>query len=234
MTATHLQTESYDQVLVIRMDDGKVNVLGPSMLEAIDSILRRAEHDAKALVIAGRAGCFSAGFDLNRMRAGPDSAAEMLTLGAQTLMRVYLHPQPVVVACTGHALAGGALLLLASDLRVGARGDYQIGLNEISAGVPLPGFLIELARDRLDRRRFVEATLLARRYAPEEAEAVGYLDVLAAPDRVIARAVAEATRLTELGGHAFAASKRALRGGREARVRATLRQNLSQLAVGAP
>lgn len=220
--------ELSDGVALLRMDDGKANALSPEMLDALDAAFDRAEREAKAVVLAGRPGRFCAGFDLRHMMAGPESARALVTRGAEVLMRAYGHPQPLVIACTGHALAGGALVVLTGDVRVGAAGEFKLGLNEVAIGMPLPILAIEMARDRLDPRKLSEATLLARQYDPEAALAVGYLDEVVAPDQVVPRALAEAGRLALLGTLAYSASKRALRRDSIQHIRDTLEANIRE------
>lgn len=183
-----------DDVAVITLDDGKANAVGHPLVDAVHDALDRAENDAKAVVIAGREGRFCAGFDLAVMGGDDaDAAKELLRAGAELALRIYLHPQPVVAACTGHALAMGAILLMACDTCVGAEGDFKIGTNEVSIGMQLPRFAVELARDRLSRRHFQTATQYARVYDPMGAADAGYLDRVVPADQVVAEAVADAS-----------------------------------------
>jgi enoyl-CoA hydratase len=189
---------------IVEMDDGKANALSDTMIAALLAALDRAESEARAVVLAGRPDRFCAGFDLRVMMSGPDNARALLKTGSELLLRLYAATVPLVVACTGHALAGGALVVLTGDLRVAAAGAYPIGL-------PVPVLAMELARDRLQPAALTQATLLARIYDPESARAAGYVDEVVAPDQVLPRALAEATRLSELGAVPFAATKRRLR-----------------------
>ena len=146
-------------IAVITFDDGKANALSPDMLTKLDDAITQVESEAKAIVLVGRPERFSAGFDLKLMLAGPDAANALLTQGVKFFGRLFTHPKPIVMACTGHAIAGGVLLLLCADHRVGVAGDYKLGLNETAIGMPLPVFALELAKARLDNRRLEEATL---------------------------------------------------------------------------
>ncbi len=178
-------------VAVVHFDDGKANVLTHATIAALHDALSSAERDAaRAVVIVGRPGKFSAGFDLSVMTAGPDQARDLLRAGAELARRVYLFPIPVVLGATGHALAMGAILLMAADVRVGADGPFKVGLPEVEIGMPLPRFAVELARDRLARRHFVPATQHAVVTPPVDAVEVGFLDQVVAPDEVEAVAVA--------------------------------------------
>ena len=218
-----------DKVAVVRMDDGKANALSQQMIEALLAALARAEQEASAMVLAGRADRFCAGFDLKVMMSGPQNAATLLTSGSELLMKLYASPIPLVIGCTGHALAGGALVVLTGDYRIGAAGAYRIGLNEVSIGLPVPVLAMELARDRLSKRQLVHATLLAQIYDPETALAAGYLDTVVAPDEVLARAKAEAVRLGAFPRKAFAGTKNRLRGGTIEKIRSSLETDMKNI-----
>lgn len=201
-----------NKLAVVQMDDGKVNALSRPMIDALLAALARAEQEASAVVLAGRAERFCAGFDLRVMLSSPASAMELLRAGSELLMKLYSMPIPLVIACTGHALAGGALVVLTGDYRVGAAGVFKIGLNEVSIGMPVPVLAMELARDRLLPTELGHATLAARMYDPEHAVAAGFLDVVVPADQTLARAKDEASRLGALARHAFSATKTRLRG----------------------
>ena len=154
-----------DGVAVVRFDDGKANVLSPDAITALGVAFDQAEAQARAVCLVGRPGKLCAGFDLSIMQAG-DASKRLVASGGELLMRVFVHPQPVVVAVTGHALAARGLELLACDLRIAADVPAKIGLNETAIGMPLPQFALELAQDRLDRRRITEATVGAASTTP--------------------------------------------------------------------
>src|SRR5690606_11601356 len=126
--------------------------------------------------------------DLRVMMSGPEAAKALLRRGAALYMKLYAASIPLVIACTGHALAGGALVLLTGDVRIGTEGAFRIGLNEVAIGLPVPVLAMELARDRLTTEALTPATLLARIYTPEEATRAGYLDEVVPADAVLARA----------------------------------------------
>lgn len=218
-----------DAAAIVRMDDGKANALSTQMIDALTAALDRAEAEAGAIVLAGRAERFCAGFDLRVMMSGPDHATALLKRGSALLMRLYGAAIPLVIACTGHALAGGALVVLTGDARIGAAGPFQIGLNEVRIGLPVPVLAMELARDRLTPAELPRATLQATIYDPDGAVRAGYLDEVVAPDQVIARATAEAARLAALPRTAFKATKQRLRGRTIDHVLATLDADMRDL-----
>jgi enoyl-CoA hydratase len=218
-----------DKVAIVRMDDGKANALSQQMIEALIAALARAEQEASAVVLAGRPDRFCAGFDLKVMMSGPQNATTLLTAGSDLLMKLYASSVPLVIACTGHALAGGALVVLTGDYRIGAAGAYRIGLNEVSIGLPVPVLAMELARDRLSKRQLVHATLGAQIYDPETALAAGYLDAVVAPDEVLARAKAEAVRLGAFPRKAFVGTKTRLRGATIEKIRSSLETDMRNI-----
>jgi len=223
-----------DRVAVVTLDDGKANALSPATITAVHDALDRAEREAAAVLLIGRAGRFSAGFDLTVMTGGIDGLRGLVKGGAELLLRLYLFPQPVVAACTGHALAAGALLLLAADARVGARGPFKIGLNEVAIQLTLPVFAMELARDRLTTRWFTAAVTQARVFDPEGAREAGYLDSLAAPEELRASALVQARQLAALPNRAFRETKRRERGATVDRIRATLDADIESLTTPVP
>ena len=196
---------------VIQIDDGKANALSRSVIDALIAALARAEQEASAVVLAGRAERFCAGFDLRVLTSSRAAATELLLAGSDLLIKLYRAAIPLVIACTGHALAGGALIVLTGDYRVGAAGQFKIGLNEAAIGMPVPVLAMELARDRLLPTELAHATLQAKIYNPEQAVSAGYLDVVVPADQTLSRAKQEATRLGALSRNAFCATKARLR-----------------------
>jgi enoyl-CoA hydratase len=225
-------------VATITMDDGKVNALSPAMLAALNSALDRAGADAatagtdgvRTVVLRGRPGVFSAGFDLKVLRAGGHMGVDMLLGGFELSARLLAFPLPLLGACTGHALAMGSFLLLSLDTRIGTTGDYRIGANEVAIGLTMPAFGVEICRQRLTPAHFNRAVITAEIYSPEQAVEAGFLDAAVAEEDfedVVATRVTQLCAL-DLGAHAgtkLAARGQALRAIREAIAsdRATLR-----------
>ncbi|MFN3627452.1 crotonase/enoyl-CoA hydratase family protein [Parvibaculum sp.] len=217
-----LNTAFENDIAILTMDDGRANALGHAMIGALNAALDEAEGKAKAVLIAGREKRFCAGFDLDVMGSGPENVRKLVTAGAELLLKLYEYPLPVIMACTGHSLAAGGLLLLAGDTRIGTEGDFRIGLPEVAIGMTMPVFGIELARDRLARNRFSEAVTQARIYGPAEAAAVGYLDEVVPAAALMDTAKARAAALAALQQPAFANTKRKERQATIALIRSTL------------
>lgn len=203
--------EINDQVAIITMDDGKANAMSPAFSSAVLDGLERAKAEAGAVLMVGRPGRFSAGFDLNVIAQGGDARAHMVAQGVKMLFSLFTHPQPVVMACTGHALAGGAFILLTGDTRIGTQGDFKIGLNEVAIGMTLPDWGIALAQHRLSRRHITAATIQARIYDPEGAMDAGYLDEICEADTLLDTALSKAKALAELPQANYARMKELMR-----------------------
>jgi len=197
-----------DGVATITLDDGKANVLSNAVLEVLEGCLDQAEADgARALVIVGRPGKFCAGFDLAEMTSSVESMRALVGRGARWMLRLYGLGIPTIGACTGHALAAGALTLLSCDLRIAADAPAKIGLNEVAIGLPLPKFAVELARDRLVKTHFTAATMGAAIYDPSGARDAGYVDLVVPADELEATVQAEASRLAQLRSGAYGQTK---------------------------
>jgi enoyl-CoA hydratase len=190
-----------DGIATITLDDGKANALSAAMLAELSAAFDRAEADGAIVVLTGRARTFSGGFDL---RTEPAGWPAMVAAGARLAERVLSFPHPVVAACNGNAVAMAAFLLLAADVRIGAAGDFKLGLNEVAIGLTVPWFGIALARHRLSApyadRCLVTGVLLD----PQEACAAGFLDVVVDPGALAdtARAAAEALKAVDRSAHA--------------------------------
>ena len=220
-------------VALIRLDDGKVNVLSHEVIDALHEALDRAEGEAKALVMAGRPGKFSAGFDLKVMQSDPGSARGLFRAGMDLFVRLYEFPIPVVAACTGHALAAGAIWLMSCDVRIGADLLAKIGLNETAIGMVLPASVVALARDRLSPRHIHSSVQLARLYSPSEAAEVGYLDWVVPAADLEDAAMSEAAGLAAgLALNAFAGTRRVIRGPVAETVREMLEHDTRSFTVG--
>jgi enoyl-CoA hydratase len=199
------------RVATITLDDGRANALSLAMQHAVHAALDRAEADDAAVVLAGRDGRFCAGFDLTAMASGGEHVRDMVIGGFELSLRLLERPMPTVVACTGHAMAMGAFLLLSADYRVGAAGPFKIAANEVAIGMTLPYTPIELMRMRLDPAAVQRSAVLAEVFDPIGAVTVGYLDHIVAPDAVVATAQDSAAGFIQLDLAAHAATKQRVR-----------------------
>src|SRR5690554_3615483 len=187
-----------DGVAVLALDNGKANALSPELFEAFNAALDRAEQDRAVVVIKGKEGIFSGGYDLKVMTSSPEAAKGLVAIGSTLSRRLLAHPYPVVAMCTGHAIAKGAFLLLSCDYRIGVQGPFKIGLNEVAIGMTMHHAGIELARARLTNSAFNRSVINAEMFSPEQAVEAGFLDRAVPAEELEAEAMAIASQLTQL------------------------------------
>ncbi len=205
--------EAGERIARITLDDGKVNAMSLGFFEALGAAFDRAERERPgAVIITGRPGVFSAGLDLKLLPTlGAAELRTTLVTFARTMLRVFLFPIPTVAAVSGHAIAGGALLMFACDLRVAADTAARLRLNEVAIGLALPSWAILIARSAIPPRWRTEAMLHARSYSPAEAKTRGFVDTVVPPAQLLAAAAEAAAPLAALDPTAYAASKTRLR-----------------------
>ena len=222
-------------VLLLTLDRPPANAIDEAMLEALESACSAAARDpgVRAVVLTGAGAFFCGGFDLGLQRRDAAGTRRLGDLYREAHLRLLELPKPTVALVRGHATAGGLVLVLACDYRLGAVGDWRLGLNEVSNGMPVPILAHELARDRLDPRELTASVLQAKIYGPEEAVRAGWLDRAVLPEELEAHAIAEARRLAKLPAKAYAMTKRSLRRVMITEVRATMQLNLEQITGGA-
>jgi enoyl-CoA hydratase len=208
MPTTLTTYDAADGVATVVMDDGKANVLSFAMFEELNEAFDRAEADGQAVLLAGRPGRFSGGFELSVLTAFSDDSARLLRTGFELAHRMLSFPRPVVVACTGHAYAMGGFLVLSGDYRLGAAdADHRITANEVAIGMSLPHAAIEVCRQRLTRSHFERATAQAEVFDPRAAVDAGWLDAVVSEDELLDAARAKAVHLAGLSARAHADTK---------------------------
>jgi enoyl-CoA hydratase len=206
---------SYDKgIVTLRLNRPPVNAIDLDTLERADAALDEIEAraDVKALLVTGTGTSFSAGLDLKLVPTyGPDELRRTVQGINRLVGRMYGLPFPSVAAVNGHAIAGGLVLVLACDYRVGAAGHYQIGLTEARAGVPFPRVAMAVVRAELSPAAARRLTLVARNVSPDVALADGIFDELQPLDRVLDRAYEIAAQLGEIPRVAYTRTKQQLR-----------------------
>lgn len=218
-------------VATLTLDDGKRNALSPDMLDETYAALERAEQERAAVVITGREGVLSAGFDLKVMQSGGMRAVKMLRAGYGLTARLLSFPTPVVIASPGHAYAMGAFVLLSGDYRFGVPGPYTYVANEVAIGLPMPRVACEVLRLRLNPAARERAVILSEEFSPEQAREVGFVDALVPAEQLLDAAREKATALLELDPEAHALSKRRLRADTLGNIRRALPLDLKDAVV---
>ena len=116
-----------NQVATITIQNGKVNAISHQVIDQINQALDQAQQAQAVVVLTGQAGMFSGGYDLKIMKQSMSAAMALVEKGSTLARRMLAFPYPVLAACSGHAVAKGAFLLLAADYRIGVDGAFKIG-----------------------------------------------------------------------------------------------------------
>ena len=201
----------HDNFSVIKMDDGKVNAFSFEMIKQVNKALDKADEDGVVVIFTGRDGKFCAGFDLKTMMAGGGGRERFLKEGFEMSYRLMNFARPVILACSGHALAMGAILLLSSDYRLCEDIPYKLGLNEIAIGLEMPEYGVDLVRERVALPHQIPALANSVVYTPKEAVAAGFLDKVVAEGTLLEEAEKIATMVSKIDMKAHVMAKRALR-----------------------
>jgi enoyl-CoA hydratase len=219
----------HDGVATVTMDDGKVNVMSTGMLRDLGGAFDRAEKDRAIVVLqSARSGLFSAGFDL-KIFAANDAAGslEMVKTGAELALRLMSFPFPTLGVMEGHAFPMGTFLLLACDVRIGARGPFRMGLNEVAIGISPPGFAIELARSRLHPAWLSRTVTLGEMFEPDDAVVAGFLDRVVPGDEIEPAVESTLAVLKTLHAPSHISAKQRLRRAAGAAIREAIDEELT-------
>ncbi len=202
-----------DGVATITISNGKANALSHDVFEALNQAFDRAEQDEAVVILTGQPGIFSGGYDLKEMQKGPSEASALVKVGSTFTRRLAAFPFPVIGACSGHAIAKGAFIMLSVDHRIGIDGDFKLGLNEVAIGMTMHHAGIEMARHRLAPAHFYRSVVNAEIYSPQGAVEAGFLDELVAPSELADRANALAQQFRKLNMRAHRETKRKAKAG---------------------
>lgn len=208
----------HEAIHELRLARAPVNALDPALVRALREAIETApDNGARAIVMSGAPGLFSAGLDLPALLQLDHDALHAFMVDFFGLCGALAGSTiPVISAITGHSPAGGAVLAIMSDYRVMARGadpakPFRIGLNEVQVGLPVPE-PIQFALRRLVGIYRAERLLTAGAMIDSErALALGFVDELVEPERVITRAIEWAREWLRLPEHAARETRRLAR-----------------------
>lgn len=216
-----------DGVAIITLDDGKANALSLPMQQAFNLALDQAHQAKLPVVITGRSGILSAGFDLKTLATGGQPAVDMLNGGIEIALRLLGFETPVVIACGGHAIAMGVFLLQCGDYRIGLAGNFKYSANEVAIGMTMPWSTIEILRQRLTPAALSRAVLLAETFTPTNGVENGLVDRVVATEAELLPVAIEFAKLSaSLNATAHSASKQRLRGDAIAAIQSGLAKDL--------
>ncbi|MDC1149587.1 crotonase/enoyl-CoA hydratase family protein [Gammaproteobacteria bacterium] len=200
-----------DDISIITLDDGKANVFSPKMIQDVNECLDKVPTESGALIITGREGMFSAGFDLKIISAGDIQATMDMSLsGFKLLSRIFSFPRPILAACSGHGIALGTFLLCCCDYRVGVKGDFMIGANEMRTNMVIPIPILELISHRVSASHKYRAILGAEMYSIESGVEAGLIDEVVDPENLMETAMLKAKDLATMGHPSYTLTKELL------------------------
>ncbi len=194
-----LETIDHGKVTEIRFARPPVNALDPSLVAALDEALVEATGDARAVVLSGQPGMFSAGLDMKALLALDRAAITAFWESFFALLRrLATSPVPVIAAITGHSPAGGAVLAMFCDRRIAAEGDFKLGLNEVQVGLAMPPVIFAGLKRLIGVREAEKMCVAGSLIGPDAAQAIGLVDEVVPVEQVVPRALAYADSLVAL------------------------------------
>ncbi len=197
-----------DDISIITLDDGKANVFSEEMTQAINDCLDQVSTENGSLIITGRPGMFSAGFDLKVISSGDVSKIKNMSLkGFKLLSRIFSFPRPIVAACSGHGIALGTFLLCCCDYRIGVKGDFLLGANEMKTNMVIPTPILELIKFRVAPSHKYKSILGAEMYPLEKAIDAGLMDQVVDSDKLMQVAMEKAKDLATMGHPSYTLTK---------------------------
>ncbi len=210
---SHIRSDDHEEgVRVLTFTSPPANAINEGLLAALEAELDRAEADrsVRAVVLAGSGGFYCAGFDFAAPQRGGAEAANLARLYHRAHLKLLTLPKPTIAMMNGHAIAGGLVLVLACDYRLGLEGDYKVGFTEVMVGASFPKVAMEIVQLRLPHARACELILGAATYPASQALRLGIVDELIAPEKFDATVLRRAARLAGMPRDAFVHAKAAL------------------------
>jgi Delta3-Delta2-enoyl-CoA isomerase len=206
-------TIEHGPVREIRLNRPPVNALSPELILALAQAVDTApQQGARALVLSGSPGIFSAGLDVPCLLKLDRPAMNAVWRNFYGLMRALACSRiPIAVAITGHAPAGGTVLAIFCDYRIVAAGDARLGLSEVQVGLPLPPVIFSTLRRLVGARQAERLGVTGALISPEEAAAVGLVDEVVAANRVVDQALQWCERLLALPPNAVQLTRKQAR-----------------------
>ena len=196
------------EISIITLNDGKANVFSPAMIKDVNSCLDNVPTDSGCLIIRGSKGMFSAGFDLKVIGSGDvDAIKSMSKSGFEMLSRILDFPRPVIGACTGHGIALGTFLLCCCDYRIGVKGDFMIGANEMRTNMVIPIPILELIKFRVSQAHKYRAILGGTIYPISEAVEAGLIDEVVDEESFEEKLSEKAQDLATMGHPSYSLTK---------------------------
>ena len=211
MTNTFATLSQENGISIITLDDGKANVFSEEMTKSINDCLDKVPTESGSLIITGRAGMFSAGFDLKVIASGDVAKIKKMTSsGFKLLSRIFSFPRPVIAACSGHGIALGTFLLCCCDFRIGVKGEFLLGANEMKTNMVIPAPILELIKFRVSPAHKYRSILGAEMYQLDKAIEAGLMDQVVDTEALMETALTKAAELATMGHPSYTLTKNLL------------------------
>jgi enoyl-CoA hydratase/carnithine racemase len=208
-----ITTLQHGAIRELRLHRPPVNALSPELILGLTQAIKAAPNDgARAIVLSGAPGHFSGGLDLPVLMSLDPTGMTALLRGLYDLFAAIAgSPIPMVAAITGHAPAGGTVLPLFCDWRVGAEGDWKLGLNEVAVGLTLPPVIHHALKLVVGARQAERLAVTAVLISPAEAAQIGLVDELVPADQVVRRALDRCRMFLNLPAQAMSDTRKQAR-----------------------
>ena len=198
-----------NDISLIKLDDGKANAFSYEMLCQVNELLTKVPRDSGALVITGREGLFSGGFDLKTLATGDmEKITKMVQLGYRLLLELFAFDRPIVAAVSGHSIALGLFVTCSADYRIAIDGKYVCQANEVRNNMDIPTQIMEIIKARVNKKYFYPAVYHSDAYSVQESIEVGYIDEVVSEDQFMQRVMEKAKELATLPHPFYANTKK--------------------------
>lgn len=209
MTDSIATLSQENDISIIKLDDGKANAFSYDMLSQVNELLAKVPRDSGALVITGREGLFSGGFDLKTLATGDmEKITKMVQLGYRLLLELFSFDRPIVAAVSGHSIALGLFVTCSADYRIAIDGKYVCQANEVRNNMDIPTQIMEILKARVNKNYFYPAVFHADAYSVQDSIAVGYIDEVVPEDKFMDRVMEKAAELATLPHPFYANTKK--------------------------
>ena len=209
MTDSLATLSQENDISIIKLDDGKANAFSYEMLCQVNELLTKVPRDSGALVITGREGLFSGGFDLKTLGTGDmEKINKMVQLGYRLLLELFSFERPIVAAVSGHSIALGLFVTCSADYRIAIDGKYVCQANEVRNNMDIPTQIMEIIRARVNKKYFYSAVYHSDAYSVQDSIEVGYIDEVVSEDQFMKRVMEKAKELATLPHPFYANTKK--------------------------
>ena len=209
MTDSIVTLSKENDISIIKLDDGKANAFSYDMLSQVNDLLKKVPRDSGALVITGREGLFSGGFDLKTLATGDmEKITKMVQLGYRLLLELFSFDRPIVAAVSGHSIALGLFVTCSADYRIAIDGKYVCQANEVRNNMDIPTQIMEIIRARVNKKYFYSAVYHSDAYSVQDSIEVGYIDEVVSEDQFMERVMEKAKELATLPHPFYANTKK--------------------------